>query len=70
MKGYDEIGSYGRKLFDSVHARHLAAMGDEKRKNYTRENVKRIKANNKERCLEVYFANGEYFKYFANGTWG
>lgn len=70
MKGYNEIGSYGQKLFDSVHRRHLAAMGAEMRKNYTKDKVKRIKANNKERCLVVYFKNGEHFKYFADGTWG
>ena len=70
MKGYDEIGEYGQKLFDSIHNRHLAAMSAETRQHYTRENVKRVKANNVEGCIEVYFKNGEWFKYYPNGTWG
>lgn len=70
MKGYDVLGEYGQKLFDRVHRRHLSAMGTEARKQYERDQVKRIKSNNKEKCLEVYFRNGEWFKYYPNGTWG
>lgn len=70
MKGYDEIGEYGQRVFDLVHKKHLATMGAQIRQHYTRENVKRVKANNVEGCIEVYFKNGEWFKYFADGTWG
>lgn len=70
MKGYDKLGEYGQRLFDRVHAAHLAAMGTEARKQYERDQVKSVKANNKERCIEVRFKNGEWFKYFPDGTWG
>jgi len=69
MKGYDLIGPYGRKVFDETHKRHLAAMGATKRKEYARDQVKEIKSNLEERVLEVYFKNGELFKYSPNGDW-
>lgn len=69
MKGYDEIGPYGQEVFNNTHKRHLASMGTEKQKEFSREQVKRLKANNKERVIEVYFKNGELFKYTPGGTW-
>ncbi|HEY4601225.1 MAG TPA: hypothetical protein VIG73_08150 [Cerasibacillus sp.] len=69
MKGYEKIGPYGQVIFNKVHKLHLAAMGNEQRKQYERNQVKSIKANNKERCLEVRFKNGELFKYLPEGTW-
>ena len=69
MKGYETIGEYGQKVFNRVHQRHLDAMGENQKKNYTKDQVKGIKPNNQEGCLEVYFKNGEMFKYAPNGTW-
>lgn len=70
LKDYEKLGTKGQKVFDITHKEHLRAMGTETQKDYTLENVKKIKINNRERCLEVYYRNGEWFKYFANGTWG
>jgi len=56
-------------VFDETHKRHLAAMGATKRKEYARDQVKEIKSNLEERVLEVYFKNGELFKYAPNGDW-
>ncbi|MEI3605956.1 hypothetical protein SPD48_09660 [Pseudogracilibacillus sp. SE30717A] len=69
MKGYEAIGPYGRKIFDETHIRHLSAMGESERKKYTRDQVKRVKANNDERVIEVYFKNGDLFKYTPKRTW-
>lgn len=69
MKGYDKIGPYGQAVFQKTHRRHLAVLGKEERKKYERDQVESIKANNKERCLEVAFKNGELFKYTPEGTW-
>lgn len=70
MKGYEGLGNYGQLVFDNTHRRHLSAMGTEARKQYERDQVKSVKTNNKEGCIEVRFKNGEWFKYYPNGTWG
>ena len=69
IEGYDSIGSFGRQVFNRTHKLHLAAMGDAEKKKYSREQIKSVKANNKERCIEVRFRNGELFKYRPDGTW-
>lgn len=69
IKGYDKLGIYGQQVFDLVHRNHLAAMGTEKRKDYERDQVEAVRANNAERCIEVRYKNGEFFKYKPDGTW-
>ena len=69
IQGYDKLGIYGQRVFNRTHKLHLAATGTEKRKKYEREQVKSVKANNAERCIEVRFRNGELFKYKPDGTW-
>lgn len=69
MKGYEEIGAFGRKIFDETHKLHLSAMGEKERKKYERDQVKRIKANRREGVVEVYFKNGDLFKYTPQRTW-
>ncbi|MET3507071.1 hypothetical protein [Halalkalibacter oceani] len=70
MKGYDKLGDFGQQVFDRTHKRHLAAMGTAEKPKYHRDRIKSVRANNKERCIEVKFNNGELFKYYADGTWG
>ncbi|KAB8126935.1 hypothetical protein F9U64_19145 [Gracilibacillus oryzae] len=70
MKGYEKMHDSAQKLFNRVHTKHLAAMGNDMRKEYGLDQVKRVKQNNLEKCVEVYFKNGEMFKYYTNGTWG
>lgn len=69
MKGYDKLGEYGQEVFDKAHKKHLVSMGTEQRKQYERDQVKSVEANNKERCIEVRFKNGELFKYRPAMTW-
>lgn len=69
IKGYDKLGIYGQQVFDLVHRNHLSAIGEVEKKKYSREQIKSVKANNKERCIEVRFRNGEFFKYKPDGTW-
>lgn len=57
------------KLLLSVYANHNRSMGLEERKKYTLSDMVKVKRNLKEKCLEVYFNNGEWFHYFPNGTW-
>ncbi|PWU68293.1 hypothetical protein [Gracilibacillus dipsosauri] len=58
------------RILLNVYHKHMNAMGEEERKQYALGNIKKVKGNVQEQCLEVYFKNGEWFKYFANGTWG
>lgn len=58
------------KLLTKVHKSHLGAMGTEEREQFSSRNISEVKRNISEKCLEVYFNNGEWFKYYTNGTWG
>jgi len=58
------------KLLLNVYASHNRSMGLEERKKYTLSNIVKVKRNAKEKCLEVYYSNGDWFHYFTNGTWG
>lgn len=69
MKGYEKLTEQQQALFNRVHSSHLKAMGTDKRKEYE-GNVKAVKWDKKERCLKVYFTNGDWWHYFTNGTWG
>lgn len=64
------LGDQEHALFLKVYFAHYNSMGEEARKPYAVANIKRVKRNLDERCFEVYFKNGEWFKYYANGTWG
>lgn len=57
-------------LLMNVYASHNRAMGLEKRKDYTLSDIVKVKRNTKERCLEVYYKNGDWWHYFPDGTWG
>lgn len=70
MKGYDKLTDQLKELFNNTYIRHLESMGYGEREKYANQNIKEIKWDNRERCLKVYFKNGEWYKYFTNGTWG
>ncbi|RSL32638.1 hypothetical protein D7Z54_14400 [Salibacterium salarium] len=69
MKGWEKIGQLGQKVFSATHHKHLASMGASEKKNYALDQVKEVKANNEEKCIDVRFKNGELFKYTPHGTW-
>lgn len=69
VKGYDKLKDWQQHMFDTIYKRHLSAMGMDLRKNYTEEHLKEIQSVELGH-LNVYFDNGEWFKYFKNGTWG
>lgn len=58
------------KMLMKTYVKHMKAIGTEERDQYAMRNIKKVKRNIPERCFEVYFRNGEWFKYFTNGTWG
>ncbi|WP_440894939.1 hypothetical protein ACS127_10205 [Amphibacillus sp. Q70] len=70
MRGYNKLSKPLQQLFNKVHGRHLNAMGQEMRKEYSRDKITQLKVDPEERCIQVYFVNGEMFKYFNDLTWG
>lgn len=58
------------KLFLQVYAEHNRSIGLKERANYNLSEVVRVERNIKDKCLNVFFRNGEWFKYYVNGTWG
>lgn len=58
------------RLLLQVYANHNRSMGRKESANYTLSHIVKIKRNSKENCLEVYYENGDWWKYYDNGTWG
>lgn len=57
------------RLFLEMYAKHNSSMGLEARKNYLLADVVKVKRNAKEKCLEVYYKNGDWWHYSTDGTW-
>ncbi|MEC1768314.1 hypothetical protein [Schinkia azotoformans] len=57
------------QLLLTVYANHNRAMGIEKRKDYTLSDIVKVKRNLKEKCLEVYYRNGDWWHYTTKGEW-
>lgn len=57
------------KLLLTVYANHNCSMGLEDRKKYTLSDIVKVEKNSSGNGLDVYYSNGERFRYFANGTW-
>lgn len=70
MRGYNKLSDPLKKLFDRTHGIHQSALGTELKEVYSRKNVTRLIADPEQRCILVYFKNGEMFKYFTDHTWG
>lgn len=58
------------RLLMQTYANHNSSMGLKERVNYTLSHIAKVKRNVKENCLEVYYNDGEWWKYYSNGTWG
>ena len=58
------------KLFERVNAKHLSVIGNEEKTKYQKEEIVKIERDIRNKCLKVYFRNGEWFRYFTDGTWG
>lgn len=67
IKGYEELTEQQKDTFDTVYKQHVSSLDSERRLYFTEENIEEIKAGNKH--LNVYFSNGQGFKYKRNNTW-
>lgn len=65
-----KLNAEENKLFETVHARHLSTLGVQEKEKYQKEQIIRIERDAANKSLNVYFKNGEWFRYFGNGTWG
>ena len=52
-----------QNLFEQVYKQHVNAMGSEERKNYEREEITKV-----EKDVPNHFANGEWFRYYVDGS--
>lgn len=57
------------RLLLQVYADHNSSIGLKERANFLLSEVVKVERNRKEFCLNVYYRNGEWFKYFRDGTW-
>ena len=57
------------KLLLNVYQRHNRSIGLEERKNYTFSHIVKVERNLKENCFNVYYENGDWWRYTTNGTW-
>lgn len=57
------------KLLLKVYAKHNSSMGLEKRKNFTLSDIVQVERNPEEKCINVYYKNGDWWHYSVNGTW-
>lgn len=56
-------------LLLTVYANHNSSMGLEERMNYGIGNITEVKRNYEQNCLEVYYDNGDWWKYHTDGSW-
>lgn len=58
------------KLLLQVYANHNCSMGLKEREQHSLSYIVKVVRNTNEKCLEVHYQNGNWWKYYANGTWG
>lgn len=57
------------KIFLSVYAKHNRSMGLEERAKYTLSDITKVEVNIEDNCLNVHYADGEWWKYTLDGRW-
>lgn len=68
VKGISKLTKDQAKLFQSMHKKHLSAMGTEMQKKYSLENLKKVVWDNSENCLKVYY-DDNWWHYDSRGCW-
>lgn len=57
------------KLFLDVYQLHNRSLGLAEREKYTLSHVVKIERANRGKCLKVFYENGDWWYYSADGTW-
>ena len=55
-----------RAIFEAIHQKHLASMGEAERAKYVLE---RAEWNEEEQVFKVYYTNGHWWHYTLDGQW-
>ena len=64
VEGYNKLSDIAKKTFERVYKAHNSAQGNKYKSDYIPTSVK-----DKDEYLEVYFTNGSWLHYAANGEW-
>lgn len=67
MKSFGLSGAH-QKWFLRVHRKHMDAFGVENQKKYSLENVKKVKYDQKEGTINVYYEDN-WWHYTIDGQW-
>lgn len=57
------------RLLMQVYANHNRSMGLKERGNHSLSHITKVIMNTNEKCLEVHYQNGNWWKYYSNGSW-
>lgn len=68
INGYSKLTEEQKNLFNRVHKAHMKMFGLEMQRKYAIENIKEIKWNKKENCIEVYYVDN-WCHYDQRGHW-
>lgn len=52
-----------------VYADHNSSMGLEERKSHSLTHIVKVESSQEEKCVKVYYENGDWWHYDYNGTW-
>ena len=55
-----------KAIFEAVHQKHLASMGEVERAKYE---LDRVEWDEEEGVFKVYYTNGNWWHYTLEGTW-
>lgn len=57
------------KILLNVYAKHNSSVGLKERIRYTLSDIVKVEVNVEENCLNVHYADGEWWKYTVDGKW-
>lgn len=69
IKGHQKLTDKQKRLFEATYKRHFLSMGESERQKHFIHQIKEVKYNEQENCIEVHFEH-EWYKYYPNKTWG
>ena|SRR5690625_4548051 len=69
VRGFKNLPKVLKRHLIRVYWSHYNSWGSNARINYTIDNIKRVRYNSSEIVIEIYFANGDWYKYHPNGSW-
>lgn len=69
VNGFKQLTADQKELFSRIYDRHMNSFGTQARQKYTIDHLEQIQWDMKDKCLRVYFDNGDWWHYDPNGTW-